>query len=159
MRRTGATKPKIPTTIRTLKCMEPAAQTHFNAQVRRIDTGYQRKAYHVKMHDCSARSSIHRKREARTQPANMTRRLEEKKGRDKKHETSDHARADKRLNKKHILPSHHSKRRRIAKLQDAPRKKKKTQRFVSKLPLKRPHYNWFTRSKSADPRSEWVLLE
>ena len=87
--------------IRTLKCMEPAAQTHFNAQVRRNDAAYERKAYHVKMHDCNARSSIHRKREARTQPANMTHRLEEKrrKCRDKKHETCDHTSADKRLSK------------------------------------------------------------
>ena len=82
--------------------MKPAAQTHFNAQVRPIDTGYQRKAYHVNMQEYRCRSNKHRKREARTQPANMTHRLEEKrrKSRNKKHETSSHASAEKRLSKK-----------------------------------------------------------
>ena len=112
--------------VSPLKCMDPAAQAHFNARARRNHSAYQRKASNVNMHEFRARSSIHRKREARTQPANMTHRLEEKrrKCRNKKHETSDHASADKRLSKrkKRILPSHHSKRRRIAKLQDATRK-------------------------------------
>ena len=139
--------------------MDPAVQTHFNAQVRRNDTAYERKAYHVKMHDCSARSSIHRKREARTQPANMTHRLEEKrrKCRNKKHETSDHASADKRLSKKNAY--YRLTTQNDDGLQICKKRPVKLQRFVSKLLLKRPHYNWFTRSKSADPRSKWVLLE
>ena len=88
--------------ITPLKCMHPAPQTHFNARRRQNDSAYPHEAYHVKMHDCSARSSIHRKREARTQPANVTHRLEGKrrKSRDKKHETSSHSSADMRLGKK-----------------------------------------------------------
>ena len=31
--------------------------------------------------------------------------------------------------------------------------------FDTQLPLKRPHDNWFTRIKGADPRSKWILLE
>ena len=31
--------------------------------------------------------------------------------------------------------------------------------FETKLPLKRPHHNWLTRIKGADPRSKWILLE
>ena len=31
--------------------------------------------------------------------------------------------------------------------------------FYTQLPLKRPHDNWFTRIKGADPRSKWILLE
>ena len=82
--------------------MDPAAQNHFNARAPANRSVYQRKAYHVKMREIRALSSIHRKKEARTQQANLTHRGEGKRRerQRKRRETFSDSTPDKNLHTK-----------------------------------------------------------
>ena len=138
--------------------MDPQAQAHFGARARRKKSAGRRNAAHVKMHEYNTGGRIPRENAALTQQAKVTHRREGNEQNDK--------RTGARLSSTKIPWKVQTKKvdYRLTTLnhdglQIFERPSLKMHGFETKLPFKRPHHNWLTRIKGADPRSKWILLE